>query len=150
MPVTISRTYLAIATLAIVALAFGVLTWGQGAPTGTQAANTGAKTQMDLVITGTFGATPIVCDSGAGDTKCTLATGSSFTIEVVPNTIPLGGYSGWQTLISYGSLLDKPRVLSQEITFFPVKFLYRDPQQPSGKEGSIHHGRSLRRGAHSQ
>ena len=36
MPVTISRTYLAIATLAIVALAFGVLTWGQGAPTGTQ------------------------------------------------------------------------------------------------------------------
>ena len=108
MPVTISRTQLVIATLAIVALAFGVLTWSQGAPAGTQAANTGAKTQMDIVITGTFGPTAVICDSGAGDTKCTLETGSAFTVQIVPSTIPVTGYAGWQTLLNYGSLLYKP------------------------------------------
>ena len=130
----ISRTHLVIATLAIVALAFVLLNWSPVAPGGTQAATTGAKTQMDIVINDGQ------CDSSV-QTKCSLDRGSSFTVQVVPSTIPVGGYAAWQTLVSYGSLLYQPAPGpgSQEITFAPSVMPSRDPALASGKEGLVHH-----------
>ena len=128
----ISRTHLVVATLAIVVLAFGVLTWSQGAPASTQAATTGAKTQMDIVINSGQ------CDS-AVQSKCTLGAGSSFTVQIVPSTIPAGGYAGWQTLLDYGSLLYKPGVVESEISWDIGILPKRAPSAPSGKEGSVGH-----------
>ena len=138
MRTAISRTNLVVATLAIIALAFAVLTWGQGAPANTQAASIAAKTQMDILVNDGQ------CDSTV-QSKCTLAIDSSFTVSLVPSTIPVGGqsagYSGWQTLFVYGDLLYKPLPsASNEISWDRSLLPVRAPASPTGKEGQIGHG----------
>ena len=58
-----------------------MLSFGVQAGRDTEAANLGAKSQMDLVVTGTFGPSAVSCDS-ATQSKCTLGTGSAFTVEI--------------------------------------------------------------------
>ena len=139
MRTTIRRTHLAVATFAIVALALAALTWSQWAPPSTQAANEQAKTQMDIVITGTHGGAPVICDS-ATQSKCTLGAGTSFTVDIVPSTIPVGGYLQWATLLDYGTLLYKPTLLFKDEQNFAGVLPVRSPASPTGKEGNIFHG----------
>ena len=111
-----------------------ILTWGYQDSDKADAANTGAKTQMDLVINDGQ------CDSSV-QTKCTLAFGSTFTLSIVPSILPDaagGGYTGWQTLLDYGTLLYKPA--SGEITWDVSLLPGRSPGSPTGKEGQVGHG----------
>ena len=103
----------------------------------TLADNTSAKTQMDLVVSGTFGG-PVTCDSSI-EANCFLATGSAFTVSIVPRTIPVGGYAGWQTLLDYGSLLYKPGAVQGENEWDASGGPARVPQSPTGKEGQVGH-----------
>ena len=45
-----------------------------------------------------------VCDAKV-QAKCTVGLGSSFTLSVVVNPLPAGGYAAWQTEIDYGGLV---------------------------------------------
>ena len=109
----------------------------EGDPTPTPCAPTEC-TSMSLRITGEFEGGEVVCDSKQ-EKKCTLDGNSSFTVEIVPNKIPSGGYAFWQTELDYGALLYRPRDLSEEITwefgFLPL----RDPDVPDGREGRVAH-----------
>ena len=71
---------------------------------------------------------------------CNLALGSVFTLSVVPDVIPAGGYSGWQTLIDYGDLTYKPDTIANENSWDSTLLAVRAPNPPTGKEGQISHG----------
>ena len=138
----LGRPLLAFGSLCVVsALAAALLLLPAIAPAA-EAANEGAKTEMHLEIAGVdVLAEPLACDSRV-DTTCKLATGSAFSLSVVPNTIPIGGYSGWQTEVDYGSLLYKPTLRpGDEISWDRnIGLEGRSPSQPTGKEGSVAHG----------
>jgi hypothetical protein len=66
----------------------------------TQATNEQATTRMHLVIS--QGGMPL-CDSST-EVTCALTTSSNFTVQIVPASIPIGGYGAYQTLLNYGAL----------------------------------------------
>ena len=122
------------------AIAVMVLSFGHQTSTQTEAVNTGSKTQMDIVVSGTLGVgIKVNCDSATQD-KCTLGTGSTFTVDIVPSTIPVGGYVGWTTLLDYGTLLYKSTVLFADEQNFVGVLPVRSPAAPTGKEGNVSHG----------
>lgn len=124
----------------MLAAAVLVLSFGHQATRDTEAASTDAKTQMDLVVTGTFGPAAVSCNS-ATQSKCTLEADSSFTVQIVPSTIPVDGYAGWQTMLDYGSLLYKPALTAtDEFTWDYSTISIRTPRDPTGKEGVVLHG----------
>ena len=63
---------------------------------------------MSLNVTGVYGGSAVSCNSNAVS-ACTIEAGSSFTVEIVPDAIPAGGYSYWQTDLEFGTLDYAPR-----------------------------------------
>jgi hypothetical protein len=123
------------------AIAVMVLSFGHSATTDTEAATEGTKTEMDLVISGTLASFGDTTCSSATVSKCNLAIGSPFLVQVVPSVIPVGGYNGFATLLTYGSLLYKPTSTSAGELAFDESFLpLRSPELPTGKEGTVGHG----------
>ena len=111
-----------------------ILTWGGRAPE-TQASNESADTVMSMVIEGTLDGSPVTCET-PGDGACTLDDGSSFTVAMIPSTIPIGGYGFWQTKVSYGTLEYKPRPdasfeVTWDLSFLSLRFI---------TEGTVSHG----------
>ena len=95
---------------------------------------------MSLHITGTLAGAPTVCDSRT-DLQCELDPGSAFTVEIVPDTIPAGGYGFWQAALEYGALTYKARAsASDEITWDLGILPLRAPQSPIGNEGQVSFG----------
>ena len=87
------RRHLALpAGAAFVAVAFAlVLAFGSSGSSSTEAANETSPTSMALVVTGTLGGNPVVCDTN-NVAKCALDLDSSCTVEIVPKAISVGGY----------------------------------------------------------
>ena len=56
----------------------------------------------------------VILDYYENVTRLGRALGEVFSLSVVPNTIPVGGYGGWQTLIDYGNLTYKPDTPPQD------------------------------------
>ena len=121
-----------------------VLTWSGSAPE-THASNESADTVMSMVFEGSFEGSPVTCET-PGDSACTVDPGSSFTVAMIPSTIPAGGYGFWQMFLSYGSLQYKPGPLgggpddggemTWDLSFLPL----RAPIDPDGDEGVVGYG----------
>lgn len=94
---------------------------------------------MSLRVSGTSAGSPTSCDSNTV-TKCTLDPGSAFTLEIVPDGIPVSGYGFWQTLLQYGSLDYKPRPTAADEITWDLSFQpLRAPEPPQLQE-EIGHG----------
>ena len=109
--------------------------------------------KMSLEIEGTLGASAVSCDSKTGTfqnpTKCTLEEGTGFVVKIVANTIPLAGYIGWETFLTYGGLDYKPTTERGDEIVWPESSLpvrnngvLCSPSpcpQPVGDEGRVAH-----------
>ena len=130
--------------LAGLAMLFLVVTWSGRAPE-TQASNESADTVMSMLIEGTFEGSPVSCDTNV-DSVCTVDYGSSFTVAMIPSTIPVGGYGFWQLLLFYGDLQYKPGPLGGgpddggEMTWDLSLLPLRAPHEPVGDEGYLSYG----------
>ena len=132
--------HLAIATLSIAVLAAVFWMWSGTGPERSEAANEQAKSEMHLEIDGSLGTGQVHCDSRT-QTTCKLAKGSTFALQVIPNAIPVGGYTAAYSLIEYGSLLYKPTEDPTAEFSWPAAVLtVRAPAAPTGKEGAVGHG----------
>ena len=135
----IRRKHLVIATSAFAVLAAAFWMSSGSGPEHSEAANEQAKTEIHLEIDGSLGTGPVHCDSRT-QTTCKLVKGSTFALQVIPNAIPVGGYTLMQSLIEYGSLLYKPTEDPYgEFTWPEAVFTVRAPTAPTGKEGSVGH-----------
>ena len=144
MPVLRKQALFGLTALAGLATLLLVLTWNSGAPE-TQASNESADTVMSMVIEGTWEGSPVTCET-PGDSLCILDDGSSFTVAMVPSTIPAGGYGFWQIFLSYGDLQYKPGPIGGgtddggEITWDLSTTPLRAPVEPAGEEGVVGYG----------
>ena len=95
---------------------------------------------ISLRVTGTSAGSPSSCDSRTAP-KCIFDLGSAFTVEIVPDTVPAGGYGFWQTLLQYGKHSYQPRATAaDEITWDLSTLPLRSPSVPAGTEGEVGHG----------
>ena len=118
MPTRTVTLSLASSLIIVVAIALG---WGWSAADRTDALNEQVKTEMHLEVDGTS-AGPVHCDSRT-QSSCRLAKGATFSLKIIPNVIPPGGYGGFQTLIEYGSLLYAPTANLEDEIFWPPTLL---------------------------
>ena len=94
---------------------------------------------ISLRVTGTSAGSPSSCDSRTAS-KCTFDLGSAFTVEIVPDTVPAGGYGFWQTLLEYGKHSYQARATAEdEITWDLSTLSLRSPDAPAGSEGEVGH-----------
>jgi hypothetical protein len=89
-----------------------------------------------------------VCDDTDKPTKCSMPTGSTFTLSVSVKGLPVDqttqqedGYVGIQSQVFYGDLAYQPAAAAGDEIVWPESALpVRFPAAPTGREGTVAHG----------